>query len=128
VPVCRPDYAASLGEPVSLESLAAGSVIEIAGSEADWSRIAGDSGIAPPRPMRVQRVDSSLTALQMAITGPAAAIVLESFAREYIRLGLLVAPCAERLPIQPSHFIVQRAGPRATEPAQAFADWVRTLY
>lgn len=124
MPVRRPD----LGGPISLAALAAGPIIEIGGSEADWPAIMAREGLGPPRPASVQRVDSSLVALQMAIRGPATVIVLESFAREYLRLGLLTAPCPERLPIQPSHFIVQRRRPRAPEAAQAFADWVASLY
>ncbi|MEO1688122.1 MAG: LysR substrate-binding domain-containing protein [Pseudomonadota bacterium] len=127
LPVCSPDHAAALSAP-TIEALAAGPVIEIAGSEADWAAIAEHNGVAAPAPTQVQRVDSSLVALQMAINGPGAVIVLESFAREYMRLGLLVAPCEARLPIQPSHFIVQRPRARAPEAAQAFADWVRSLY
>lgn len=126
--VCHPERAAALGPDPRLDALAAGRIIEIAGSEADWAGIGERARVALPPPSHVLRVDSSLVALQMAIQGAGAVIVLESFAREYLRLGLLAAPCEARLPIQPSHFIVRRAGPRASKAAGLFADWVRSLY
>lgn len=128
VPVCHPDYAASFGADLSINSLAAGEVVQITGSEADWARLAEHAGLELATPSNVVHVDSSLVALQAVIAGRGSVMVLESFAREYVRQGLLVAPTAYRLPVRPSHFLVERDGAASTDDLRVFTDWVLSLY
>ncbi len=127
VPVCHPDYA-SLGADLSIETMAAGEVVHIAGSETDWVRLAEHAGLTLGSPSNVVHVDSSLVALQAVIAGRGSVMVLESFAREYIRQGLLVAPTDYRLPVRPSHFLVERDGAASADDLRVFSDWVLSLY
>lgn len=128
IPVCHPEHAASFGKNLSIQSMAAGEIVEITGSETDWIKLSEHEGLDLCRPSSTVRVDSSLVALQAVITGRGAVMVLESFAREYIRQGLLVAPFDLRLPVRPSHFLVQREGAIAADDARVFSDWVMSIY
>lgn len=128
VAVCHPDFAASLGPNPTVRDMTRREIIEITGSEIDWPRLAEHAHMTPEPPANAIRVDSSLVALQAAISGRGAVIVLESFAQAYMKQGLLVAPLDLRLPIQPSHFLVLRDTSRARVAVQAFAEWVTALY
>jgi LysR family glycine cleavage system transcriptional activator len=128
IPVCHPDYAASFGDDLSIHALAMGEVVEIKGSETDWIRLSDHAGLDLGGAKSKLFVDSSLVALQSVITGRGTVMVLESFAREYMRQGLLVAPTEYRLPVRPSHFLVKRDGAIAADDARVFTDWVLSLY
>jgi LysR family glycine cleavage system transcriptional activator len=128
IPVCHPDYAASFGNNPSIEKLACGEIISITGSETDWIRLAEHVNFALEQPTSTVRVDSSLVALQAAIAGRGAVMVLENFARTYLKLGLLVAPFDVRLPIQPCHFLVLRDSGKNRNAIHSFAEWVKGLY
>lgn len=128
IPVCHPNYAASFGKDLSIQSLASAERVEILGSEADWIRLSEHIGLDLGSPSGTVHVDSSLVALQAAIAGRGTVMVLESFAREYIRQNLLVAPFDLRLPIRPSHFLVHREGSISADDARIFTDWVTSLY
>jgi LysR family glycine cleavage system transcriptional activator len=128
IPVCHPDYAASFGKDLSIEEVARREIISIPGSETDWIRLAEHVDFAPEQPASTVRVDSSLVAMQAAIAGRGAVMVLENFAQTYLQLGLLVAPFEVRLPIQPSHFLVLRDSGKNRNAIHSFAEWVKKLY
>ncbi|WP_282027608.1 LysR substrate-binding domain-containing protein [Ruegeria faecimaris] len=128
VPVCHPDYAASFGADLSIQNLAQGRVVAIKGSENDWMRLSDQYTLNLGAPSRTLRMDSSFLALQAVTAGQGAAMVLENFAHEYIKQGLLVAPFDYRLPIQPSHYLVKRKGAEDRIEVQVFASWVTSLY
>lgn len=127
IPVCHPDYAAGLAD-ASIHGLAEGDIISIAGSEADWMHLSDHASLDLARPRSVVHVDSSLVALQAVIAGKGSVMVLESFAREYLRQGLIASPTPYRLPVRPSHFMVLRDGSIAADDARVFSDWVMSLY
>jgi LysR family glycine cleavage system transcriptional activator len=127
IPVCHPDYAATFGAEVSAQTLASQDRVVVSGHETDWLRLAEHAGLefAPPR--STVRVDSSLVALQAVLAGHGSVMVLESFAREYMRQGILVAPTGLRLPLRASHYLVQRQGALAADDAHALSEWVLSL-
>lgn len=128
IPVCNSLYAASLGAPPDIDKLTRGRLIAITGSEGDWINLAAHYGLDLGAPSDVIRVDSSLIALQTLIAGDGAVMVLESFARQYLEQGLLVAPFEYRLPIKASHYLVSRETTGMREEVRQFAQWVETLY
>ena len=127
IPVCHPDYAASFGQPFTIQDLAKGPIAIITGSEGDWINLSGHYGLDLALPSCTTRFDSSLIALQTVIAGNGAVMVLESFARQYLRQRLLVAPFDHRLPITASHYLVSRKDAGAREEVRVFAQWVETL-
>jgi LysR family transcriptional regulator, glycine cleavage system transcriptional activator len=124
IPVCHPSYSASFAAPLSLHDLARAKIVRILGSETDWARISAlydlNLEIAP----EWFTADSSFTALQTVISGTGVVMVLESFARYYIDLGLLVAPLPYQLPIAASHFLVQRELASVREEVQLVRKWI----
>ncbi len=128
VPVCNPEYAASFGSDLSIQNLAEGRIVSITGSENDWMRLSDQYGLHLGAPSETLRVDSSLLALQAVMAGQGAVMVLESFAHEFLKRGLVVAPFDYRLPIQPSHFLVKRKGSEERIEVQIFSNWVMSLY
>ncbi|WP_231704088.1 LysR substrate-binding domain-containing protein, partial [Cochlodiniinecator piscidefendens] len=126
--VCHPDYVKTHGAAFNIQTVAQKQVVAITGSETDWARLSDLYDLDLTTPSEVYRVDSSLIALNAVITGKGAVIVLESFARLYLNQGLLVSPFAYQLPIQSSHFLIQREGTERREEVQLFSQWVRKLY
>lgn len=128
IPVCHPDHVASFSKTPSIQDLAKARIIIITGSEADWINLSALYDLNLTAPTCTMRVDSSLIALNAVSAGTGAVMVLESFAREYLRLGLLVAPFDYRLPIRGSHYLVSRENAGARDEVRVFAQWVETLY
>jgi LysR family glycine cleavage system transcriptional activator len=124
IPVCHPDYAATLPQPLTLQALAADRRINIMGSEADWEQLSDQYGLNLKSAGNWFTVDSSFIALQSVIARAGSAIVLERFAHHYLQQGMIVAPFDYRLPISLSHFIVcsERSIPR--EEVKLFCDWL----
>jgi len=128
IPVCHPDYAARFGKKLTIQNLAASKIVKITGSELSWARLSDQYELALEPPAEWLWADSSLIALQTVITGEGAVMVLESFARQYILQGLLTAPFEYRLPVIPSHYLIQREGRENREEVQLFSKWVTSLY
>ncbi len=128
VPVCHPDYARALGPNLSIQRLAAADVIQIVGSETDWSRLSDlhDLNLTPR--MDWLRADSSLIALQTTMTGHGVTMVLESFARQYLDQGQLIAPLPYKLPKQRSHYVVVNDHTTQIDAAHTFCNWLSALY
>ncbi len=128
VPVCRPDYAATFGADLCVQALAGGKLVEIIGSETDWQKLSETHGLGLKPASPIVQVDSSMIALQTLSTGEGTAMVLESFAQQYLEQGLLVAPVPQRLAKRKSHFMVvnERAGQR--EEVSQFCGWLQSLY
>ena len=128
VVVCSPTYAASFGPSLSLQTIAAGQVAIIAGSETDWFTLSAHYGLDLAAPIRMTKVDSSLIALQAVIAGHGAVMVLETFARPYLDLGLVVAPFDHRLPFRAAHYLVRRDTASSRNEVRTFEAWVASLY
>ncbi|WP_122073018.1 LysR substrate-binding domain-containing protein [Pseudophaeobacter sp. EL27] len=128
VPVCRADYAQSFGEDLTIQSLAAGDVVQIIGSETDWGKLSELHNLGLTVTTDWLKADSSLIALQTVSAGQGVTMVLESFARQYLDQGLLIAPVPYRLPKRRSHYLIvnDRAQPR--EEVRLFCNWVQSLY
>ncbi|MEX0305613.1 MAG: LysR substrate-binding domain-containing protein [Leisingera sp.] len=128
VPVCSPAYLESLGSNPSIHDLAEADVIQIFGSETDWGRLSDLHGLNLQTPADWLKADSSLLALQTVATGHGVTMVLESFARQYVEQGLVVAPIPFKLPKRRSHYLVlnERAGQR--EEVKTFCNWLMSLY
>ncbi|MEW2914638.1 LysR substrate-binding domain-containing protein [Leisingera sp. JC11] len=128
IPVCSPAYAKALGGSPSIEDLASSDVVQIIGSETDWGRLADLHGLTLQVTTDWLKADSSLLALQTVAAGHGVTMVLESFARQYIEQGLVIAPTAFKLPKRRSHYMVinDRAGQR--EEVKTVAAWLASLY
>ncbi|QDI74367.1 MULTISPECIES: LysR substrate-binding domain-containing protein [Leisingera] len=128
IPVCSPAYAAALGGAPSIEDLARADVVQIIGSETDWGRLADLHGLTLQVTTDWLKADSSLLALQTVAAGHGVTMVLESFAKQYLDQGLVIAPAAFKLPKRRSHYLVinDRAGQR--EEVKAAASWLMSLY
>ncbi len=124
IPVCHPKYAAAFAPPLTIQALAADKIVSIMGSEADWSQLSEQYGLNLKMREEWFKVDSSFTALQSVIASAGAVMVLERFARPYLKQGILVAPFGYRLPIPSSHFLVRREKSIPREEVQIFCDWV----
>lgn len=124
IPVCHPNYAASFDSPLSIQALAAGKIVRIVGSEADWFRLSELFGLNLDIAPAWLSVDSSFIALQTVIAGSGVVMVLENFARPYIDMGLLLAPVPYRLPIPTSHYLVQREKTILHEEVRLFSKWI----
>lgn len=96
--VCHPNYAASLGDQLSIENLAESKVVQIIGSEVDWIKLAEHYHLDLYVASNWLRADSSLIALQIVMAGQGTTMVLESFAKQFIEQGNLIAPLDYKLP------------------------------
>lgn len=121
--VCHPELAASLGDELSVDVLAAHAVL-IIGSETDWIRASADFGFRLPPMAHAMKVDSSLVALQTISAGGGAAIVCEDFSRPYIERGLLTSPFDYRILLQRSFFLVLQDGTPMRPEVSMFCDWL----
>ena len=92
------------------------------------ARLSDTYGLNLNLPQPRLRADSSLLAIQVVAAGQGAALVLERFAAGHIAQGLLVAPLDVRLPVRPSHFLVERDGAERRDEVQVFSNWVLSLY
>lgn len=128
VPVCSPAFAAGFGPDLTLQALAADRLVHIMGSEDMWLRLADHTGQTLEISADWAKVDSSVIALQMVMTGPGTTLVLERFARQYLDQGLVVAPLDVRVPSPKSHYLIVRDGMAGREDVSLFRQWVAGLY
>lgn len=124
IPVCHPNYAASLPQPLTIQTLAANKVVTIMGSESDWPQLSEQYGLNLAMVENWFKVDSSFIALQSVIASAGCVMVLKRFANHYLDQGILIAPFDYRLPIASSHFLVRREKSFPREEVQIFSDWV----
>lgn len=128
IPVCHPDYADSFGDELSIQKLAEAKVVQIIGSEVDWIKLSEHHHLDLKVASDWLRADSSLIALQIVMAGQGTTMVLESFARQFIERGSLVAPLDYRLSKRRSHYVIVRDGLEKREEVSLFCDWVTSLY
>jgi len=124
VVVCHPDHASSLGDDLSIEGLAAASVVQIVGSETDWGRLSDKYGLDMPVPVHWMKADSSLIALQILASGHGCAIISRSFAGHYLETGALIAPVPCEIPMLQKFFLVQYDDTKHTREVEVFKDWL----
>lgn len=121
--VCHPGFAASLGDDLSVHTLAAHAV-QIIGSESDWTQLSEHYGLDLPPVVGAMKADSSLIALQIMSGGTGAAIVSEDFSRRYIEQGLLVSPFDYRLPLARTFFLVLQESAQEKSEVGQFCEWL----
>ena len=124
VVVCHPDHASSLGDDLSIEGLAAASVVQIVGSETDWGRLSDKYGLDLPVPVHWMKADSSLIALQILAAGHGSAIISRSFAGHYLETGALIAPVRFEIPMLQKFFLVQYDDTGKNSEIRIFKDWL----
>lgn len=124
VVLCHPDHASSLGEDLSIEGLAAASVVQIVGSETDWGRISDKYALDLPAPMHWIKADSSLIALQILAAGHGSAIISRSFADYYLASGALIAPVPFAIPMLQKFYLIQYDNTRNNPELEMFKDWL----
>jgi LysR family transcriptional regulator, glycine cleavage system transcriptional activator len=124
VVVCHPDHAASLGDDLSIEGLAAAGVVQVVGSETDWGRLSDKYGLNVPVPVHWMKADSSLIALQILASGHGSALISRSFARQYLENGALIAPVPYEIPMLQKFFLVQYDDTKHTPEVEVFRDWL----
>lgn len=128
IPVCHPDYAASFGHELGIKSLAESKVVQTIGSEVDWIKLADQNHLDLNATSDWLRADSSLIALQIVMAGQGTTLVLESFAKQFIEQGRLVAPLDCKLSKRRSHYVIVRDGVAKREEVNLFCKWVTSLY
>ena len=105
-------------------ALMRGPVIQIIGSETDWSRYSDEFALDLELPTGGPKVDSSLIALQMIAAGGGTALIMENYQHSYAERAQLVSPFAHRLPIHQSHFLVVPDRAERREEIDLFCQWV----
>ncbi|MBO0343985.1 LysR family transcriptional regulator [Roseibium sp. CAU 1637] len=125
--VCHPDFAKSLGSPLTIEKVAASDVVQVIGSEIEWVRLSEHFGLNLPLPASSTKADSALIALQLIASGTGAAIIHESFAQQYIDSGLLVSPFEYRLPMRQSYFLAIKHNDLDREELVKFQTWMTSF-
>ncbi|UWQ91230.1 LysR substrate-binding domain-containing protein [Aliisedimentitalea scapharcae] len=128
VPVCHPEFAKSFGADLSIDRMAQSKVVQIVGSETDWGKLAELHGLEFTAATDWMRTDSSINALQIVMTGEGVTMVLDSFARQYLDQGLLVAPFEYKLPKRRSHYLVVEDRAVQRDEVAIFRNWVMGLY
>lgn len=128
VPVCHPACARKLGQGDLIHDLARAEVVQIIGSETDWGNLSDLYQLDLQPRLDWLRADSSLIALQTVAAGQGVTMVLESFARQYLDQGLVVAPTPYKLPKRRSHYLVVNEGAGRRDEVRIFCHWVQSLY
>lgn len=126
--VCHPEFAASFGDKLDIQTLAQKHVVKIVGFESDWYKMSEHFKLNLTPPVDWCKTDSSLIALQTVLSGTGSTIVLESFARRYLEQGQLIAPLKYRLPVRQSHYLVEPANTKTRDEVLIFNNWVASLY
>lgn len=126
--VCHPDFAAAFGDAVTLEDLHGAAVVQIIGSEVEWTRLSAHAGLTLGAPRAWLKADSSLIALQMILSGVGSAIVMEKFAKAFVDQRRLIDPIGIRLPIDQSYFLAVREQAERRDEVRTFCKWVADLH
>jgi LysR family glycine cleavage system transcriptional activator len=124
VVVCSPAHAARFGPAPDIAALVADHVVQVVGSEVEWTNLAAQFGLSLPAPRHVTKVDSSLMALQTLAAGPGVALILESLARRDIERGLLTCPVEHSFPIRDAYYLVAREAALERAEVRALRDWI----
>ena len=125
VPVCAPGLAEGEDDISRLKSLLAKApLIHVTGYENLWQRLVKPLGLTLP-PSAGMNIDTTVSALEMAVAGVGPAIIQLNLAEPYLREGRLVRPVDMALPIDQSHYIVLPEGQkRLKAEAILFRDWL----
>ncbi|RED50737.1 LysR family transcriptional regulator [Aestuariispira insulae] len=119
------DDAILVYNPIIAAAPAAGELIHVMGLEDMWSRYFKLVGEARKEIPNHINVDTSLAALEMAASAPAAAIVLRSFAEPYLKTGRLLTKEDVAIPVKQSHYILQpEQEPQHKPEAVLFRNWL----
>ncbi|MFD1157217.1 LysR family transcriptional regulator [Roseovarius aestuarii] len=125
--ICHPDYLRSLGGAPSVQDIARAEVVKIIGSEIEWARLSDHFDLDLPPVKSWMKADSSLIALQIISAGKGAAILQDSFTKQYLDTGLLISPFEYQLPIRESYFLVVRDGQMIRTEVVSFRKWITSL-
>lgn len=128
--VCAPALARKRDAGATLADLGEAPFIHILGTGDLWSAIGTQAAITGAdqgwlRARQLLKVDSSLTALELAASGLGVALVLHCFARPYLQDGRLIRPLPLHVQTGQAHFIVTAASRRDLAPeVLACRDWL----
>jgi LysR family glycine cleavage system transcriptional activator len=124
IPVCVPDMAKGEDDVSRLKSLLAAPLIHVTGYENLWQRLVKPLGLTLS-PGTGVNIDTTVSALEMAVAGIGPAIIQQGLAEPYLRDGRLVRPVDMAIPIEESHYIVLPEGQkRLKAEAILFRDWL----
>ncbi len=120
--LCTAEMARSIRR---LTDLADQTLIHVLGTGDLWESLFRSSGRSKIAPKKALKVDTSLTALELASTGAGVALALKSLAAPYLQAQRLVQPLAQEVATGQSHFLVTLP---QTRPARAevllFRNWL----
>ena len=125
--ICHPDHLRSVGGAPSVQDIARAEVVKIIGSEIEWARLSDHFDLDLPPVKSWMKADSSLIALQIISAGKGAAILQDSFTKQYLGTGLLISPFEYQLPIRESYFLVVRDGQMVRTEVVSFRKWITSL-
>ena len=126
IAVCSPDYLKKNGPILNLAELAKQKLIHVMGVEDSWQHLFSLNNIDYEEGQTSIKMDSSLSAMQLASSGAGVALVFQSFVTEYLRLNKLV--CAIKIDHRASqaHYLtLPEAKTRPRPEVLLFRDWLR---
>ncbi|HVJ40065.1 MAG TPA: LysR substrate-binding domain-containing protein [Dongiaceae bacterium] len=128
--VCSPALGRGKGTMTTLSDLGDTPFIHILGTGDLWREIGKTAGMSEAErtwlnDRKLIKVDSSLAALELAVSGLGAALVLRCFAASYLKDGRLISPLPLQAATGQAHFIVAPASQRSLAPEMlACRDWL----
>ncbi len=121
--VCSPGYADTL-EARTLHCLASGEIIQIMGCEGMWEDLLRQEGLNTAVRAAGVKSDTSLVALEYAVAGHGAVLVLDDFAQPYLETGRLVRPVTAALKSRQNHYLVKHQNSQHMPEVLLFCDWL----
>lgn len=128
IAACSPEYLLENGPVENLEDLSKKKLIHVMGVEDSWERLFSLNNIDFDDSGNKMKVDSSLSAMQLASAGVGITLVFDSFAEEYLRLGKLVSALDfDHRTNQAHYLILPEARTRPRPEVLLFRDWLLAL-
>ena len=126
IPVCSPDYYRQISTNLTLEKLSQSQNIQVMGDQFQWTNLFHHYGVEREAATEWIKVDTHIIALQYAVAGTGCALVLESHAKQFLELGLLVQPLDVKIPIDAAYYLVLRDDADTIPEVNQFCDWLLT--
>ncbi len=126
VPICGPNTSEAVKSVNDLSRL---HPIHILGFDDHWSRYLAEFDLQHDVQATRLQVDTFVAACELVACNLGCAIVLERFAKNAIKTGRPIRCVGERVPLNHSHFLVEKEMAKETRPeVEAFKDWLRTCF
>ncbi len=124
--VWAPDFAARIGPMGDATTLAAHPRVHVLGMENLWLELLGS--VALPLAAGDVTVDTSLAAIELAVSGACSALVPSRFVARHLADGRLTSLPGAVVPMTQAHFLVRPSTRTDLSPeATHFAAWLRTI-